>query len=171
MTKDEQRKPVTVFRSADVDSEEQAIAMHDLLAEAGIEAEVLDDHAPEVPQGFFEVRVAAADAEAAEDVVRAQGDFIAVDPSHDLDLVPVFSAVGQNAEIAALGVRGVLDAQNIPSVLISGAQLAVLPFEVRVPKAMIDEARQALAAAEEAGPAAAEEAALEGESGSPDRSA
>ncbi len=31
MSKDEQRKPVTVFRSADVDSEEQAIAMRELL--------------------------------------------------------------------------------------------------------------------------------------------
>ncbi|HXN47934.1 MAG TPA: hypothetical protein VN893_14910 [Bryobacteraceae bacterium] len=40
-----------------------------------------------------------------------------------------------------------------------------LPFEVRVPRAQLEEARRAIASAEEAGPDAADEAELESEEG------
>ena len=42
---------VTIFRSADVDAEEQASVVCDMLANANITAEVFDDSAPGVPEG------------------------------------------------------------------------------------------------------------------------
>jgi hypothetical protein len=81
-----------------------------------------------------------------------------LDTSHDLDMETVFASDAHNAEMLATGVRSILEAQEIPSILVSGSQFPSLPFEVRVPRARLEEARAALQAAEEAGPAAAEEA-------------
>jgi len=83
------------------------------------------------------------------------------DPSHDLDLVTAFISAAHNAELLALGVQGVLEAQGIPTVLVGGSQFPNLPIEVRVPQARLEEARAALAAAEQAGPEAAEAAERE----------
>ncbi len=65
----------------------------------------------------------------------------------------------------ALEIRSILDAHGIASVLVGSSALPNLPFEVRVPKLLLDEARRAIAAAEEAGPSAAEEAERETEIG------
>ena len=81
-----------------------------------------------------------------------------IDTSHDLDMVPVFVSDAHNAEMLAVGMRSILEAQGIPSVLVSGSPFPSLPFEVRVPRARLEEAHAALEAAAEAGPAAAEEA-------------
>ena len=81
------------------------------------------------------------------------------DPGHDLDLEAVFSSANHGAEMEALAVRAVLDAGGIPSVLIGSSQIPSLPFEVRVPRSMLDQAKAALAEAEAAGPEAAEESA------------
>jgi hypothetical protein len=48
--------------------------------------------------------------------------------------------------------------------MVSGSVFPNLPFEVRVPKSHLAESRQAIAEAERAGPAAADEAELESES-------
>jgi hypothetical protein len=79
------------------------------------------------------------------------------DLSHDLDLVTAFASDAHNAEMLALGVQSLLEAQDIPTVLVSGSQFPSLPFEVRVPRARLEEARAAIAAAEEGGPEAAEQ--------------
>ncbi|MGA2435328.1 MAG: hypothetical protein ABSG25_08585 [Bryobacteraceae bacterium] len=156
---------ITVFRSADADAEEQANAARDMLSSAGIPAAVFDDSAPGVPEGAFEVRVAAAEREEAEDLIEAQKDFSAedIDPSGDLDMVAVFVSESNDAEMMALQIRSILDAQNIPSVLVSGAMMPNLPFEVRVAKVHLEAAREAIAAAEAAGPSGAEEAERESE--------
>ncbi len=156
---------VTVFRSADEDAEEQANVARDLLVNAGIAAEVFDDSAPGVPEGVFEVRVAAPRVEEAEDLIDAQRDFSEqeVDLTADLDMVPVFASESNDAEMVALQIRSILESHDIPSVLISGAMFPNLPFEVRVPKVHLDAARQAIAAAEDAGPSGAEEAERESE--------
>ncbi len=157
---------VTVFRSADADAEEQASILREMLANAEIPAEVFDDSAPGVPEGAFEVRVPRPRQEEAERLVDSpRGKAEQVDVSHDLDMVPVFVSDSANAEMIALEVRSLLDAQEIPSVLVSGSMFPNLPFEVRVPKTYLDDARRAIAAAEEAGPAAAEEAERDLESG------
>lgn len=157
---------VTVFRSADADAEEQAGVVQEMLAKANIQAEIADDSAPEVPEGVFEVRVPTAQQAAAEQVIEAQKDFTpdTMDLSHDLDMATVFASDAPDAEMVTTQIRSILDSHNIPSVMVSGSVFPNLPFEVRVPKSLLAESRQAIAEAEEAGPAAAEEAELESES-------
>ncbi len=156
---------VTVFRSADPNAEEQATVARDMLVNAGFDAEVFDDSAPGVPEGAFEVRVPSRQQAEAEQLIDTQKDFKTqpLDLSHDLDMVTVFVSDAPDAEMIALGIRSILEAQEIPSVLVSGSVFPNLPYEVRVPKIRLDDARRAIAAAEEAGPSAAEEAERESE--------
>lgn len=156
---------VTVFRSADPDAEEQAALARDMLAGAGISAEVFGDSTPDVPEGAFEVRVPPEQQADAERLIEAQQDLHSqlVDLSHDFDMVPVFISETPDAEMIAMELRSILEAAEIPSVMVSGSVFPNLPYEVRVPKVRLDEARKAIAAAEEAGPAAAEEAERESE--------
>lgn len=158
---------VTVFRSADVDAEEQATIARDILAQANIPAEIFDDSTPGVPEGAFEVRVSVTQQADAEQLIATQKDFSqdVVNLSHDLDMVSVFLSEAPDAEMLAMQIRSILDGHGIPSVLISGSMFPNLPFEIRVPKSRLEEARQAIAAAEEAGPSAAEEGELESEAG------
>lgn len=158
---------VTIFRSADADAEEQASVVRDMLANANIAAEVFDDSAPGVPEGVFEVRVPAGRQADAERLLEIRKDFnpSALDLSHDLDMVPVFVSAEHNAEMIASEIRSILESQSIPSVLVSGTVFPNLPFEVRVPRAQLVEAQRAIASAEQAGPAAAEEAERELEEG------
>ena len=156
---------VAVFRSVESDAEEQAGVVRDLLVRAGVAAEILDDSAPGVPEGAFEVRVPAAQQASAEEALDSHKDFApnAMNLSHDLDMVAAFVSDAAEAELLATQIRSILDAQEIPSVMISGSVFPNLPFEIRVPKDRLEEARKAIAAAEEAGPAAAEEAERESE--------
>lgn len=158
---------MTVFRSADADAEEQSSVVRDMLEKAGIASEIFDDSAPGVPEGAFEVRVPQSLQDRAEEIISAQKDFRPeeLDLSHDLDMVTVFVSEAPDAELLSMQIRSILDAQGIPSVLVSGSVLPSLPFEVRVPKQRLEEARRAIAAAEEAGPSAAEEAEREYEGG------
>jgi hypothetical protein len=155
----------TVYRSADSTAQEDAEAVRDLLSEAGLAPVLLDDGAPGVPAGAYEVRVPADQAERAEDLVRAaeQAPVEAGDPSHDMDLVTIFSGLGANAEVEALGMRAVLDADGIPTVFVSPPQYPNLRFVVKVPRKHVERARQVIAEALAAGPQAAEEAEVEGE--------
>jgi len=79
------------------------------------------------------------------------------DTSHDLDLETVFISEAHNSEMQALEVQSLLEAQGIPTLLVSVSQFPSCPFEVRVPRVRLEEARALLAAAEEAGPEAAEQ--------------
>src|SRR5712691_6796735 len=138
---------ITVFRSADSTAERDAGDARERLAEAGIDAIVLGDDAPGVVEGTWEVRVAPSDqarAEAVlalslpeaedEDEVSEQG------LSHDLDFVSIFSAQGIEAEMEAISIQSVLEANGIPCTVIGSAQIPSLPFEVRVPKSRLEEA-------------------------------
>jgi hypothetical protein len=157
---------VTVFRSADPSAEEDARAIQELLANAGISAELLDDNAPRVPAGCWEVRVAAGNTPRAETLVAAKmaSDEAAEretpqgDTSHDLDLVTVFRAAGASAEMEATSIASVLDSNGIEAELVGDARLPILPFEVRVPRDHQVQARQLIAEALDAGPAGADEA-------------
>jgi hypothetical protein len=80
------------------------------------------------------------------------------DNSADLDLVDVFSGVGNMAEMEAMTTQAVLDSVGIQSVLVGSSQLPYLPFVVKVARNVSDQAVAALAAAQQAGPAAADEA-------------
>jgi hypothetical protein len=158
---------VTVFRSADTGAEEQAHAVRDFLVGAGIDAQVFSGADAGVMQGVFEVRIPPGRQADAERLIEAQQNLNpeALDVSHDLDMVPAFVSDEANAEMIATEIRAILDAQGIPSVMVSGTMFPSLPYEIRVPRSSLEEARKAIAAAEEAGPAAAEEAERETEDG------
>jgi hypothetical protein len=158
---------VTIFRSGDADAEEQASVVRDMLASANIAAEVFGDSEAGVLEGVVEVRVPADRQADAEQLIEIRKDFnpSALDLSHDLDMVAVFVSSEPNAEMIAAEIRSILESQGIPSALVSGTVFPNLPFEVRVPRAKSEEAQRAIASAEEAGPAAAEQGERESEEG------
>lgn len=153
---------VTVFRSGDVDAEEQAAILRDMLGNINITAEIFGSH-----EGAYEVRVPPEQEEDARQFIATQRGFRPedMDLSHELDMVTVFSSQEYNAEMVATQIRSILDVNNIPSVMVSGSMFPSLEFQVRVPRDRVDDARRAIAAAEEAGPSAAEEAERETEQG------
>lgn len=161
---------VSVFRSGDAGAEEQAGAIRELLDSAHIGAQVFDDSAPGVPEGVYEVRVPAAQAAEAEALIASHKEAGAGSPdtSEDLDMVPVFVSDAAEAEMLATQVRSILEANEIPSVLVNSSAFPSLPYEIRVPRERLEEARKVISAAEAAGPAAAEEAELASEGGSVD---
>ena len=153
-----------MFRSADHSAEEDAEDICDLLVESGLSPVVLRDDAIGVPSGTCEVRVPAEQATKADELITASAESEPEpgDPSHDLDVETIFDAVGTTAEMEAIGIRGVLEANGIPSVMVGPSVYPNLRFLVRVTKKDAARARQTLADARAAGPAAAEEAHREG---------
>jgi len=149
----------------DADAKEDAECIVELLTDAGIQAVLLDDSAPGVPEGVFEVRVPPADAARAEEVI-AENPLPAederIDPSSKLDLETIASAT---SEMEAMGIKNLLESNGISTVLVGDSVLPNFPFEVRVARDQVDRARILMADAEETGFAAAEEGELESESG------
>ena len=88
-----------------------------------------------------------------------------VDPSHDLDMVPIYESSTVDAEMEADVIRGLLESNGIPSIVMRGDQFPNLGFEVKVPRALVVDAERIIAEAEAAGPAAADEAEAAGEEG------
>jgi hypothetical protein len=86
-----------------------------------------------------------------------------VDPSHDLDLVPLFTSANHDAEMEAEAIHGLMQANGIPSIVVGAPQIPSLEFQVQVPKARLDEAERVLTEARAAGPSAAAEAEQAGE--------
>ncbi|HKA01313.1 MAG TPA: DUF2007 domain-containing protein [Candidatus Solibacter sp.] len=149
---------ITVFRSADPTAEQDAADARARLAEAGIDAIVLGDDAPGVVEGTCEVRVspsdqARADAVLAEPTPKSEDEDEVSEEgmSHDLDFVSIFSAQGIEAEMEAISIQSVLEANGIPCTVIGSAQIPSLPFEVRVPKSRLEEARSLLEEVRQAG--------------------
>jgi hypothetical protein len=86
-----------------------------------------------------------------------------VDPSHDLDMVTIYDSTTVDAEMEADIIHGVLQANGIPSILVRASQYPPLGFEIKVPRAMVEDAERVIAEAEAAGPEAAVEAEAAGE--------
>ncbi len=85
------------------------------------------------------------------------------DPSHELDMVPFFSETGTMAELEAMSIQGILEANDIPFTVYGSSTLPVTEFSVQVPASRLEDARRVVAEAQAAGPAAAEAAEREGE--------
>jgi len=85
------------------------------------------------------------------------------DPSHDLDMVTLFSSLNHDAEMEANAIHGLLEANGIPSIVVGTPQIPAFEFQVQVPKSRLEEAERVLAEAQEAGPEAAVEAEQAGE--------
>jgi hypothetical protein len=80
------------------------------------------------------------------------------------DLVTIFrSEVIPTAEMEAIAIQNLLESNGISALLVGDSVLPYLPFEVKVPAAEADRAKQLISEAEQAGPAAAEAAELESE--------
>lgn len=81
-----------------------------------------------------------------------------LDISHDLDVVTLFNSSNHDAEMEAMAIHSILQANGIPSMVVGASVIPALAFEVQVPRASLEEAQRILADAQAAGPAAAAEA-------------
>lgn len=152
---------ITVYRSADSNAEQDALAIQDLLQKAGFHSELFSDAAPEVVEGTYEVRVPRAEVSGAEEVIGNRGamdDPEPGDPTHHLDLVTVARTDNTTGEMEATAIKGILDANGIPAMIVGNSTLPNLGFEVQVAKEDVAMAEAAIAEAKAAGPAAALEA-------------
>jgi len=153
----------------DADAKEDAECIVELLTDAGIRAVLLDDSAPGVPEGVFEVRVPPADSARAEELIAENplpDEAEELDDSPELDLETIYHAESSvTGEIEAMSVKNLLDSNGIAAVLVGDSVLPNFPFEVRVARDQVERARILIADAEAIGPAAAEEAERGSESG------
>ncbi|HLX43010.1 MAG TPA: DUF2007 domain-containing protein [Bryobacteraceae bacterium] len=155
---------VTVFRSADPGAQDDAAKVAELLTAQGVAATVLDDSAPGVPAGAWEVRVAASDSARADALIAAnpiEDEFANPSESHAFDMVTVFRT---GAESEAMTVHALLQSNGIDAMLVGDARLPNLPEQVRVPREHVTEAKRLIATALATGPAGAEEAEASTES-------
>lgn len=157
-----------MFRSADESAQEDATSVAQLLNDAGIAARLLDDSAPGVPQGAWEVCVARADSARADALIAThpvEDEFAHPDESHDLDMVTVFrTGPGETSgDTEAMTVKGLLDAAGIPAVLVADARYPNFPEQVKTPRSRAGDARRVIAEALADGPAAADEGEAESE--------
>ena len=77
--------------------------------------------------------------------------------THALDMVTLPGGT-VSSEIEADMIRGVLDANGIPTLLVAASQMSNFGFEVKVPRGRVLEAETLIAEARAAGPEAAAEA-------------
>ena len=87
------------------------------------------------------------------------------DTSHDLDMVTLYSSSMVDAEMEADMIRGILDSNEVPSIMMRATGVPVFGFEVKVPRSRLAEARRLIAEAQAAGPEAAAEAEAASEEG------
>lgn len=78
------------------------------------------------------------------------------DPQHHLDAEVIFSGQGTGAELEAMNIRGVLEANGITVITTPVFPVPTFAVEIRVPRDEVERARQALDEARSAGPEAAE---------------
>jgi hypothetical protein len=159
---------ITVYRSMDADAKEDCESIVEMLRDEGISAVMLDDSAPGVPEGTFEVRVPAGDAARAEELIDENplpDEVEEVDNSSELDLETVFHIEGSSvtAEVQAMSVKNLLQSNGIAAVIVGDTVLPNFPFEVKVAREQATRARQLIEDAESVGPEAAEELEAESE--------
>jgi len=153
---------VTVFRSMDDTAQEDCESIVELLSEEGISAIMVDDSAPGVPEGTYEVRVPAPDGARAEKLIEENSlpdEVEEVDDSSNLDLETVFVS----SEMQAMSIKNLLESNEIVAVLVGDSVLPNFPFEVRVAREQASRARKLIEDVENAGPEAAEEREAESE--------
>jgi hypothetical protein len=152
---------VTVYRSMDTNAREDCESIVQMLKQEGIAAVLIDDTAPEVMEGVFEVRVSSADSTRAEKLIdeSSQPEETEVgDDSSALDLETIYHSGGGNiSEFEVTGIKNLLELNGITAVLV-GDSVVPTGFDVRVAREQADRARQVIAEAESGGPAAADEA-------------
>jgi hypothetical protein len=88
-----------------------------------------------------------------------------IDLSHDLDVATLYRSTGVDAEMEADVIHGILESNGIPSFVGRATGYPILGFEVKVPRARLEEAQRLVQEAEAAGPDAAAEAEAASEEG------
>ena len=83
--------------------------------------------------------------------------------SHALDMVTLWSSSAVTAEVEADMIKGVLESNGIPAMVVGANQYPALGYEVRVPRGKFKESEELIEQAQEGGPEAAAEAEAEGE--------
>jgi hypothetical protein len=159
---------VTVFRTMEMDSKLACESVVDALSAAGLSPVILDDKAPGVPAGVLEVQVPADQQEQAEQLLAAPMPHEEVevgDPTAQLDLSEtIFHSEGSaTAEFEAVEIKALLEANDIPAIIVGDSVLPNLPFEVRVAKKDAERAQELIEELTAGGPEAAERAELESE--------
>lgn len=86
-------------------------------------------------------------------------------PGHDLDMVPVFSSMNHDAEMEAMALHSLLEANGIESAVVGPSSIPTVEFQVQVPRSQLEDAERVMTEARAAGPAAADEAEAETEPG------
>jgi hypothetical protein len=76
----------------------------------------------------------------------------------DESMVAVFSSSNHDGELEAMAVKGVLDSNNIPSIIVGPQVLPSLEFQVQVSADKLEAARLAIRDARQGGRRAADEA-------------
>ena len=79
-------------------------------------------------------------------------------PGHELKMATLFSSMNHDAEMEAMALHGMLEANGIESTVVGPSTIPSVEFQVQVPRSQLAEAEKLLADARETGPAAAEEA-------------
>ncbi|MDP9053887.1 MAG: hypothetical protein M3N93_06235 [Acidobacteriota bacterium] len=80
------------------------------------------------------------------------------EPLPDESMAAVFSSSNHDGEMESMAVKGVLDANDIPAIVVGPHMLPNLEFQVQVPEHLLGEASQLLREARQDGRRAAEEA-------------
>jgi hypothetical protein len=75
----------------------------------------------------------------------------------DEGMTPVFSSSNHDAEMEAMAIKGVLDSNGIPAMIVGPSLLPNLEFQVQVPEHLLAQARQILREARQGGRRAADE--------------
>jgi len=75
--------------------------------------------------------------------------------SHALDMVALWDSSAIDSEVEADMIRGVLDSNGIPTLLVGASQYPNLGFQVMVPRGKVVEAQRLIEEAKAAGPEAA----------------
>lgn len=153
--------PVTVYRSMDANAKEDCAIVVDILTAEGLTPVILDDSAPGVPEGTFEVQVPADQLQKAEELIAQHPLFDEVeevDDSSNLNLETIFHADGTLAEVESMEIKNLLEANGIGAIVVGNSVLPTMSFEVRVARDQVERAREVVNEAQAAGPVAAEEA-------------
>ena len=154
---------VTVYRSMDATAKEDCEIIVDILTAEGLSPVILDDSAPGVPEGAFEVRVPSDELQKAEELIAEHplpDEVEEVDDSAELDLETIYHADGTLAEVESMEIKNLLEANGVAAVLVGNSVLPTMSFEVRVARDQVDRAREVINEAQAGGPAAADEAEL-----------
>jgi hypothetical protein len=89
----------------------------------------------------------------------------AENPGHELDLVVLFSSMNHDAEMEAMALHGLLEANGIDSTVVGPTTIPSVEFQVQVPQSQLVEAQRVMKEARETGPEAATEAEAAQEAG------